>query len=268
MSDHPSESGEAVAIAEPEVVIAKKRDGALLALVHLGQKFRQIFANDAPSLRTQLASVAISEFGVDPDAASHFADHTLHEHQSTVDELARLQEELPLLREELTEAQADLDKHDDLLIEANKTIAERDDALETAKKTVAEHEAAIAERDGKIEVLEKQVDDLRQRAAQADADPNAAASKPVGRSAARGAGQPGSNALQSQNNTPPSEAGAAAGASDGPAAAAAPGGNKDTDPANGAGGRTQAGEARPADAEGAGAPAAADKAAVGEEKPF
>ena len=94
----------------PEVVVATKADGKHLALVHLGEKFRQIFADTMQSMEIQLAAVGVSEFGMEQEHARSFASDVVGCHVSTADELTKLREELPLLRDQLTETQAELEQ--------------------------------------------------------------------------------------------------------------------------------------------------------------
>ncbi len=124
-------------VSQPEVVIANRAAGGHVALVHFGNKVRQIFADGLDSLRTQLSAVGISEFGMEQEASRAFAADTVGKHADAADGQSSATEEMNLLREQLTEDQAKID----------------------------ELAASLAERDGKIETLVKLIADLRGMAA-------------------------------------------------------------------------------------------------------
>lgn len=211
----------------PDVAIATTREGSLVALMHLPNKLRQVFAGTAEDLARRVASACISEFGMGQDAAGEHAAAVVKAH---VDATSPLLEHIHVLSEQLADTQAeheatltvkvDLEKRLDEAIAAGMKVSQEAGQLQVK---VDELTATVAERDGKIEMLDQMVAQLRAAAAGADVA-NKDLSPDAG-SAAAGTQEGAGSASSQRTDTPPPATvgdGAAAGA-DGPAAVAASG---------------------------------------------
>lgn len=171
----------------PNVVIADKAEGGLIAVAHrtemAGEKFRTIFANDLTHLEQLLGSVFTSEFGVPQDAARDHARTLIDGHAVAASDAADTKHLVSELQAKLNDAQEEIALLTPELSQAN-------GQLEEARAKIAELEGTVAANAEKITELEasaKAADDAKTAAAPS---PQNAPPQPPTADAAAGADTP------------------------------------------------------------------------------